>query len=49
MSWQKRALIFPRINVNVPVGKTEMKGLVKKIINNRWHIVDKGKKGKTLS
>lgn len=35
MSWQKKALKYSRIHFNVPLGKAEIKGLVKKI-KNRW-------------
>lgn len=36
MSWQKKkkAIKYSRINVNVPLGKVEIKGLVKKIMKN---------------
>lgn len=30
------ALKYSRINVNVTLGKAEMKGLIKKIVKNRW-------------
>lgn len=37
------ALKYSRINVNVTLGKTEMKGLIKKIVKNRWTQEGKGR------